>query len=244
MDPAYAHQYQALYERHWWWRAREQLILATLRRHRPVRGWGRILDVGCGAGLLFERLAELGDVEGVEADPLLAAAAGKHRDRIHVGPFDASFQPQTRYSLVLMLDVIEHLPDPVAAVAQAVRLLEADGIVVATVPAFRVLWTAHDVLNRHFTRFTKRSFRAVAHAAGLDVLRARYCFHWLFPAKLAVRLAEACIRPVPAPPRVPPPALNALLYGVSRLEQRLLTPLPMPFGSSLLVVGRRPGITK
>src|SRR2546426_4518668 len=52
--------------RHWWWRARERLILDVLRRLRPGAGWSAILDVGCGDGLFFERLAEFGPVEGVE----------------------------------------------------------------------------------------------------------------------------------------------------------------------------------
>jgi 2-polyprenyl-3-methyl-5-hydroxy-6-metoxy-1,4-benzoquinol methylase len=239
MDPEYARRYRDLYERHWWWRARERLILDTVRRNRPGGGWRSILDVGCGAGLLFDALAELGDVEGVEADPQLARVAGKHRARIHVGRFDASFRPGKRYSLVLMLDVIEHLPDPVAALRHARELLAPDGVLVATVPAFPLLWTTHDDLNHHLTRYTKRSFAVLASQAGVRVAAARYFFHWVFPAKLAVRLLEAMIPRRPSPPRVPPGWINALAYGYTRIEQRLITPLGLPFGSSLLVVGRR-----
>jgi SAM-dependent methyltransferase len=156
-----------------------------------------------------------------------------------VAPFDARFQPRKRYSLVLMLDVIEHFPDPVAAVRRAVDLLAPDGILVATVPAFPLLWTTHDDLNHHVARYTRRSFRVLARDAGLRVERARYFFHWAFVGKLVVRLYETVVRPPTAPPRLPPRGLNRLLYLLARLEQRLLTPLPVPFGSSLLVVGRR-----
>ncbi len=239
MDPEYARRYRDLYERHWWWRAREQFVLETLRRHRPAGGWRWILDVGCGDGLLFDRLAEFGNVEGVEADPVVVSAAGRHRARIHIGPFDASFQPAKIYSLILMLDVIEHLPDPVGALRHAVQLLEPDGVLVATVPAFLMLWTTHDDLNYHFTRYTRRSFGTLAQQAGITVDIARYFFHWVFAAKLVVRLVEALVHPRPSAPRLPPPWINQLLYLLSRLEQRLLAPLPVPFGSSLLVVGRR-----
>lgn len=240
MDPEYARRYRDLYERHWWWRAREHLILATLRRYQPSGGWRAILDVGCGDGALFDRLAAFGDVEGVEADPATVSAAGRHRSRIHLAPFDTRFQPRKHYSLILMLDVIEHFPDPVAAVRRAVDLLAPDGTLVATVPAFPLLWTTHDDLNHHVARYTRRSFRVLAREAGLRVERTRYFFHWGFAAKLLVRLYEAVVRPPPAPPRVPPRRVNRLLYLVSRLEQRVLTPLSLPFGSSLLVVGRRP----
>lgn len=236
MEPEYARRYRALYERHWWWRARERLLLKTLRHWQPAHGWGAILDVGCGDGLLFDRLAELGDVEGVEADPSVVNEAGKYRARIHVRPFDASFQPGKRYSLILMLDVIEHLNDPLGALRHAVTLLEPTGVLVATVPAFRILWTTHDDLNHHFTRYTKHSFEELARSAGLRVVRASYFFHWVYPAKLLVRLREAIARPRPSPPRLPPPWINEPLYLLSRLEQSVVTPLGVPFGSSLLAV--------
>ena len=239
MDPEYTRRYRELYQRHWWWRARERLVLETLRRSLPVGGRRSILDVGCGDGLLFDRLAEFGDVEGIEADPSLVSAARTYRGRIHVGPFDTRFQPGKRYSLILMLDVIEHIRDPVGALRHAVELLEPHGVLVATVPAFLMLWTTHDDLNHHCTRYTKRSFSALARQAGLCVDRATYFFHWIFPAKLVIRLVEKLVHSQPSPPRVPPRWINRPLYLLSRLEQRLLGPLPVPFGSSLLIVGRR-----
>lgn len=66
------------------------------------------------------------------------------------------------YSLILMLDVLEHLEDPVGALQHAVDLLTPEGTLLITVPAFMALWTNHDVLNHHLTRYTKRSFSNVA----------------------------------------------------------------------------------
>lgn len=238
MKPEYARRYQELYERHWWWRARERFVLESIRRIRPSDERATILDVGCGDGLLFDQLAEFGDVQGVESDTSMVGASSRHRARIHVGPFDASFQPGSRYSLILMLDVIEHFADPASALRQAVELLEPNGILVATLPAFRLLWTTHDDLNHHFTRYTRRSFGALADDARLQVIRATYFFHWVFAAKLVVRLFERLMRPEPRLPRMPPAWLNELFYEFSRLEQRLVTPLDVPFGSSLLVIGR------
>ena len=96
MDREYAKRYRELYLNHWWWRAREELLVAELRRLHPAGGFGRILDVGCGDGLVFDRLAELGAVAGVEPDTTMIDPASKHRHRIHAGPFDASFEPGER----------------------------------------------------------------------------------------------------------------------------------------------------
>lgn len=240
MQVAYGSVYRTLYETHWWWRARERWLLSVLRRYRPPEGWRAILDVGCGDGLFFDRLLDLAEVvEGVESDARLVDRAGPHGHRITVAAFDSTFQPGRCYSLVLMLDVLEHLHDPLAAVRHAVTLLEPDGLIVITVPAFMTLWTTHDVLNHHVTRFTRRRLLALTRDAALDAEEARYFFHWMYPAKLAVRALERTMRPQPKPPRVPPHWLNRALYALSRLEQRLLGALPIPFGSSLLLVARK-----
>ena len=242
MDTDYGARYRDLFQRHWWWRARERVILDTLGAHQPPAGWGNVLDVGCGDGLFFDELARLPGVrvvEGVEPGAALVSPDGPHRSRIHVAPFDASFDLGRRYSLIVMLDVLEHLPDPAASLRHALSLLEPDGVFLATVPAFKALWTRHDDLNHHYTRYDKRSFGRLAAASGLRVDRSRYFFHWTALAKVATRLKEALIPGEPASPTVPPGPVNRLLYAVSRLEERLLGRLPVPIGSSLLVVGGR-----
>lgn len=240
MDPAYGARYRDLYERHWWWRAREAVILDALRRHRPPGHRWSILDVGCGDGLFFDRLAELGDVEGVEPDEALVTPDGPWAPHIHRVAFDDRFAPEKRYSLVLMLDVLEHLPDPVAALRHAVTLLSPGGLLLATVPAFRSLWTRHDELNHHYTRYTRSTFRAVAERAGFAIREARYFFQWMYPAKLLVRLSEALLPPRDSLPGVPSPIVNSALLSMSCVEYATLGRLGVPVGGSLLVVAEAP----
>jgi SAM-dependent methyltransferase len=221
------------------------VILGALRARQPAAVWGNVLDVGCGDGLFFDELAKLPGVrlvEGVETSAELVSPDGPHRSRIHVTPFDASFDLGRRYSLIVMLDVLEHLPDPASALRHALSLLEPDGVFLATVPAFMSLWTRHDDLNHHYTRYDKGSFARLASKAGLRVDESRYFFHWTALAKVATRIKEALIPGEPASPSVPPGPVNRALYTVSRVEETLLGAVPVPFGSSLLVVGgRSPG---
>jgi len=241
MDPGYATRYRDLYQRHWWWRAREAVVLRGLRRLRPDGGWRHALDVGCGDGLLFERLSGYAaSVEGVEPDAALVTSVERAGGRIHVRPFDASFRPGHRYDLMLFLDVLEHMDDAAGAVAHAASLLEPGGVVLVTVPAFRSLWTTHDDLNRHVTRYTRNEVVALL-SPHLAVERSRYLFRWVHPAKIAQRALEAVRRPEPRPPTVPSPPLNATLYAMSRLEEAVLGWSTMPLGSSLLAVARGRG---
>ena len=237
MDPKYGEAYRGLFEKHWWWRSRTELIVEKLRQLRPAAGWKRILDIGCGDGLFFDRLAEFGEVDGIEPSAELVSHGNPHRDRIYICPFDDNFRPGNQYSLILMLDVLEHLENPAAALRHVIDLLSPNGTFVATVPAFMSLWTNHDVLNHHFIRYTKATFRAVAQQAGLQIYEQRYLYHWMFPAKLGTRFLERTLHSEPAPAKVPSSWLNTALYWLSRVEQRTISHLPVPFGSSLMVVG-------
>ena len=238
MQAEYARAYENLYRNHWWWRAREDYLISVLRRRLPENGTGRILDVGCGSGLFFERLEPFGEVRGVETDVSLRTGISAIDDRIHWGPLEEVAAP-ARFTCILMLDVLEHMTDPVSALRQAHGMLETRGILLATVPAFQMLWTKHDDMNQHVRRYSKRTFRPLLARAGFRTEQLRYFFHWTFAAKLLVRATESVGRGLPSGPGIPPipPArFNHALYVFSRLEQLCLRALPLPFGSSLLVV--------
>jgi SAM-dependent methyltransferase len=237
MDSSYASAYRELYQEHWWWRAREALLVKVIRRHCGARKDLRILDVGCGPGLFFDRLQEFGTVAGVEPDVGLAEADPRYRELIHAGDL-ASLPAQDGFDLILFLDVLEHIPAAEAVLARAMQMLRRGGRIVVTVPAFMALWTSHDVINQHVRRYTRRSLRDLIVKAGGRPHRIHYFFHWTVVAKLAVRLRER-IRGPGGAERLPVAFVNRVLYIVSRMEQRILTPLRPPFGTSLLAVCSR-----
>jgi SAM-dependent methyltransferase len=237
MDPAYGARYEDLYRTHWWWRAREAAILIELKRLEPAGGFRRILDVGCGNGLFFDRLSELGEVEGVEPDAALLDPKGPWRHAIHAVPFDDAFRTEHRFGAIVILDVLEHLDDPVAALHHAVGLLAPGGVIVCTVPAFQWLWTGHDVLNHHRRRYNRPAFRDLARRAGMRITSERYLFQWLVPAKLGVRLLERVRKSPPRPPSIPPEPLNTFLRIISRIQERVTSVIRVPWGGSLMVSG-------
>ena len=79
-------------------RARGRAPFDTLKAIAPVGSRHWILDVGCGDGLFFDRLHEMGEVEGIEPDASLVDPQGAHRHRIHIQPFDDRFRPSAVYS--------------------------------------------------------------------------------------------------------------------------------------------------
>lgn len=213
------------------------MILPLVDQYAAGRNDLRMLDIGCGDGLFFDALSKYGQVWGVEVDASIVSEEGPHRDRIHIGPFDDSYQVAKPLSIVLMLDVLEHLDEPEACLRHALSLLEHDGIAIITVPAFQALWTRHDDINHHRIRYTRRTFGSVAETAGMRVDRSQYFFHWVAAAKLVVRLKERLIPGEPVPAALPAAPINRVLRALSDLERKTMSWLKLPFGSSLLVVG-------
>ncbi len=236
MELEYGLAYRELYERHWWFRAREEFLLQYLRTNN-LGCSGTALDVGCGDGLFLDKLKSLGCTpHGLEADSRLVSENTKKKHPIHLGILDDDFRPDATYDLILMLDVLEHIEDDVDALQHVRRCLSPNGVLVLTVPAFSWLWTAHDDINHHFRRYTNETLRNAVEAAGLKTDASRYFYNWLVPLKLMVRCKEKLLGISTDSPKVPSAFINNLFSGLSRLEQRLTSNIQMPAGSSLFAV--------
>ena len=192
MDETYRAEYERLYRAHWWWRARESILVGVLRRLRPKSG-SAILDVGCGNALSFPALAEFGTVRGIEVDASLLDARGPYRRQISTDPLDSPVydDPLWRFDVITALDVVEHIDDDRAAVARMAGMLTRGGYMIVTVPAFDLLWDHHDEINLHRRRYTAGSLKRTLAGLGVELLELRYLFRSLFIPKLAVRVLNA-----------------------------------------------------
>jgi SAM-dependent methyltransferase len=223
---------------HWWFRGRLAVILAVLRRQLPPRRL-RLLELGCGTGNVLEALGEFGEAVGMESHPELLAAARRRGVDARAGalPGDLVVEPGWA-DVVLLLDVLEHLDDDLAALRAARRTLGDDGVLVLTVPALPWLWTAHDVTLGHRRRYTAGSLRRRVERSGFTVTRATYFNTLLFPIVGLVRIWHRARRHVDHDLHRPPEPLNRLLAALFALERFLAPRVRLPVGSSLLLLGR------
>ncbi|RUL81634.1 class I SAM-dependent methyltransferase [Tautonia sociabilis] len=245
MQPDYGAEYARLYREHWWWRAREGILLKELGALGVRPGSGlEILDVGCGDGLSFEVLGRFGSVRGIEVDERLLDPIAPHRGRISTRPLGDPIydDPSWRFDLITALDVLEHIDDDRGALSAMAGMLRPGGLLVAMVPAFALLWDEHDERNEHRRRYTAGQLRRMLSEAGLGRVRVRYLFRSLVAPKLAVRLINAGRPPGRRLSQhgIPAPSLNAAARRLCELEDRLLRRVPIPMGSSLLASARRP----
>ena len=235
--------YAELEREHWWFRARRRILLDIARRFvraGDVDGF-RIADIGCGPGANPEAFSELGDVTGVEisADALdaLSPVAGARKI---VASAAATGLPEKSFNLVLCLDVLEHLEDDRAALAECLRITAPGGAAIVTVPAVRGLWSAHDCANMHLRRYEKAHLVRLACGAGYGVEFATYFNAFLFLPAVLVRMIFSG-RGVGGSDFVTGGGIvNRLLEAVFTLERSMLRISPLPFGMSICAVLRKP----
>jgi SAM-dependent methyltransferase len=138
--------------------------LAAIERHRPDRG--RLLDLGCWVGFLLAEARDRGwSTVGVEPSAYGHAYATSRLglEVLRADILDAPL-PEGTFDAVVMGDVIEHLPDPGAALEQVHRLLAPGGVIWLARLLGRRWWS---VIPTHVQYFTRRSLLLLLGAHGL-----------------------------------------------------------------------------
>jgi 2-polyprenyl-3-methyl-5-hydroxy-6-metoxy-1,4-benzoquinol methylase len=175
-----------------------------------------VLDVGCSSGYLAEPLAARGNtIVGLELDAGAAREAERFCEQVLVGDVETMELPfaPASFDVVLCGDVVEHLRDPVAALARLRPLLRPDGRLVVSTPnvanwAIRLSllggrwrYTDRGILDRSHTHLvTRATLRDALETAGYRVERIDFSV------------------PVPGGSD----ALDAAAYAVGRLRPSLL----------------------
>jgi 2-polyprenyl-3-methyl-5-hydroxy-6-metoxy-1,4-benzoquinol methylase len=236
-------------EVHFWHRARNAFIRRKIAA-LGVRPGARVLELGCGAGCVSAELARAGyEVTGIDGHRSLLAVACTRAPRARFFCHDLRRGlpdvERGAFDVVGLFDVVEHLDDPVQALADALRFVKRSGYVVGTVPALMALWSSIDVHAGHKTRYSPSTLGATLGALhGASVLEIAPFFRSLVPLLWAQRRmigksdradrsehSAAAVHNM----RVPAFPLNAALLAITTTEHALApllrdTPLP---GASL-----------
>jgi SAM-dependent methyltransferase len=231
-------QMAELDERHWWYRARRDVVAALIRRAVHPPGEAAILEIGCGTGHNFKMLAEFGQVDALELDDEARAIAEQRLGQtIMRAPLPAlEGVPEHRYDLIGAFDVIEHIDDDAASIASIAKRLKPGGKFMMTVPAHQWMWTAHDTVNHHKRRYSKRGLRDLISNSPLHLDALGYFNSLLFPLAVAERLTSKALGKENADLSLPPRPLNAALERAFAAERHLVGRLPLPPGLSLFAV--------
>ncbi len=243
MDASLYPRMAALEDAHWWFAARRAIVGRLLERVELPPA-AAILEPGCGTGGNFPLLARRGRLFAIDRDPaairfaaargLAELAEGALPDRI---PFGA-----TRFDLVVMTDVLEHLDDPGAALRALHARLTPGGSILITVPAGPWMWSDHDVTHHHRRRFRARDLDLILRGSGFATIYLSHYNFLLFPLIAGARMLPRTRSRDRTAPRhdlaMPSAPVNRLLRAVFASERFVIGSARVPFGVSLIALAR------
>jgi SAM-dependent methyltransferase len=196
---------------------------------------GRIFEVGAGRGTYSPYFAEHGRLTALEPSEVLSAAL---RDRLKDYPNADVITAQLNgtaatgsYDTVVLLNVLEHIPDDHQALRDIYEALAPGGKMVLWVPAFEALYGKFDQQVGHYRRYRRNDLLALVHNVGFQQVTARYTnmpgfFAWWLIVRVLGRTPTGRLAAVN----------DRYVIPVIRRVERVVRP---PIGQSLMVVAQR-----
>ena len=239
----------AVEDRHFWFTTRNAIIADMVRQIEDPVGRS-VLDVGCGTGVVLSGLERAGmRTCGVDMHLTGLTYARRRVSGLLVRSGAAMVPFPRQFDWVVLCDVIEHLDDDVACLANAASVVRPGRHLLVTVPADPRSWSRYDEVIGHKRRYSLRTLAEAITQAGLEVRRVHHFNAPLVLVQKAHRRMtagrvdadgsdrQAVVR---GALRIPPPPFNWLFGVVSAFERRVCR-LAFPFGASLIAVGQQPG---
>ena len=170
---------------HWYYVSKFQ-ALKKIITNVPVT---KLLDVGAGSAFFSKSLLEVKDVR--ESCCVDISYENEYEDNVDgkkiqyvksIHSYDAS--------LVLMMDVIEHVENDVDLLKEYINKVPSGCYFLISVPAFQWLWSGHDEFLDHKRRYSLQQLEQTVNQSGLQILNSQYFYAGVFPLVVMLRLLE------------------------------------------------------
>ncbi|MFW6255226.1 MAG: class I SAM-dependent methyltransferase [Candidatus Sumerlaeota bacterium] len=245
MDPAEYEKMYDLEDYYWWFQGRKRVVTRLLDALPKASERPKVLDLGCGTGLMLKHLDEAYDPVGLDFSEL-ALHFSRRRGAGKLVRGDAQVLPfaDNSFDLVTSLDLAEHVEADTLMLREVERVLKPGGHLILTVPAHPFLWSEHDDVLYHFRRYRRPQLQERVEYAGLGIERLTYCITFTFPVIAGYRLVQKFFRKQAKPKThliVLPNWANRILLGLVRFEAYIIRWIDLPFGVTLIAQACKKG---
>ncbi len=200
-----------------------------------------LLNIGSGTGGTIPVLEAFTDVTNVEAsdDAIHWSRKNGVNNIVKVEGIKLPFEDSS-FDILVAFDVLEHLEDDKAALAEWRRILKPGGLLMVTVPAYQWLWSVHDESLHHYRRYSAAKLHRLLNTQGYRVLKRSYAIAFSFPLIVIFRLFNSVsgIQQKSSHVYLPTP-INWAFIQLLRTEAFMQKYINFPFGTSILVVGKK-----
>jgi len=240
-------EYEILYQaeqRHFWYQALHKNVIDTLNELFSKQSEIKILDAGCGTGLLLQKLQQIGFAFGFDISTHALEFCSQRklknisRATVQQLPFDAG-----TFDAVISADVLYHrnVPEERKALLEFYRVLKPGGFLILNLPAFEFLRSAHDIAIHTERRYKKKHLEILLRSCGFKMNRCYYRNCLLFPFMALLRLlrrGSAKTNPE-SDVTVPPAFINNSLTKIMFADDWLAKHVHFPAGLSVFCVGTK-----
>lgn len=241
MDEEYEQRYHQHEDSNWWFVARRDMILSLLKSLKISKD-ASILDLGCSGGSLIKFLETNGyhNVIGVDISDK-AVRVCKSKGLKNVKAMDASnlkFKDNT-FDLIIASDILEHIQYDVSALKRWNSILKKGGKAIVFVPAHKFLWSAHDEINMHYRRYSRKDLTLKFKNADFIVKRSSYWnISLFFPLYLVNNLKKLFNKKKDNLYRTNH-LINRLLIFLLKCENKSIKTINSPIGVSVFIVAEK-----
>lgn len=242
MEDAEYDRLAAVEETLWYFRALHQRVRQALAAAALAPG-AALLDAGCGTGGLVRRLAAWRPdlrLTGLDLSPLACERARARGADVREGSVEELPFADAGFDAITSLDVLTQVELPQLALLECFRCLRPGGWLVLNAAALPWLWSYHDERVQSRRRFRRRGLCRLVREAGFVVQAATYWNTLLFPLVVVRRKllppppGQSDVRPVWRP-------LDLALGAIAAAERAInRAGVPLPFGSSVFLLARKP----
>lgn len=165
-------------DKSFWFRHRSNCIVELLIRFPPKNTF---VEIGSGNGFVTKCIEEAG-FETIAVEPGIDGAFNSKRrglTNVICATLESADFHAGSFGAIGLFDVIEHIEDTLPFLKSVHLILEENGLLFVTVPAYNFLWSLDDIYGGHFRRYTNRQLDRQLGLAGFQTLYATYIFQWL-----------------------------------------------------------------
>jgi SAM-dependent methyltransferase len=240
MDESVYHKNFEVEDSYWWFVARNNIIKKIIKEYCRLPEGSVVLDIGCGTGSFAKGISEDYQVHCLDTSSLaLHYCELRGLNNLHNCTVQEFSPNDLSINAITMLDVLEHIEDDRSVVKRIYEILSKEGIYIATVPAYKWLWSGHDILHQHWRRYKSNELINIIKNEGFTILYHTYFDTFLFPLAALKRIwgkitgeGKKNVEPV----ELVPDLINKLFTKIFSFEGNLIPKVKFPFGLSILVI--------
>lgn len=232
-----------MYEQfYWWFLGRRKIVRNLIAKFFKKTDSAIALDIGCGTGIVLNDLEEYAVAVGIDVSEIaisLTKTRG-HQNLLCGDVCNLPFKDES-FDLITTLGVLynEGVKSDNAAIMESYRVLKKGGVIIIDEAAFNFLQSKHNISVGGVRRYSRSQLINKCEKCGFEILKASYWNMIMLPVfYLVVKLENKFTRQYAKLAGIPK-TLNSILKAYLYLEAFLLKYTNLPFGPSVIIVGRK-----